>query len=132
MHSKGHSGYNNPEAERSTFPRREELEWPIARTQYTDYHLTADGSLETLRLKTTKVMEYDPLQGSIRFRTSPADKEIEVTGHPVARSSVSMASKDGSAPSEIDLFATLRHDDTEGEQIFYTGAVGDPVPVVRG
>lgn len=35
-------------------------------------------------------------------------------------------------PSEIDLFVTLRHLDAQGEEIFYTGTVGDPVPVTKG
>ena len=129
---KGNPGYNKPEAERATYPRREEWEWPIARTQYTDYHLVAGGTLHSQRPETASTVEYDPLHGSVRFRTPAAEHEIEVTGHPVARLSVSMSERDGSKPSEIDLFVTLRHYDSEGKEIFYTGAVGDPVPVVRG
>ncbi|KAJ5223386.1 hypothetical protein N7468_007928 [Penicillium chermesinum] len=41
---KGNVGYNDPKAE-ATFLRRQENEWPIARTQYTDLHLNPDQSL---------------------------------------------------------------------------------------
>ena len=37
-----------------------------------------------------------------------------------------------SEPKEIDLFVTLRHLDEAGEEICYTGSLGDPVPVVKG
>ena len=128
----GNPGYNKPEAERATFPRRDEWEWPIARTDYTDHHLNANGALQLQRPEIAGTIDYNPLHGSVRFRTPVATHKIEVTGHPVTRLSVSMSGKDGSKPSEIDLFVTLRHYDDEGKEIFYTGAVGDPVPVVRG
>jgi predicted acyl esterase len=35
-------------------------------------------------------------------------------------------------PSDIDLFVTLRKLDRTGKEIFYTGTMGDPVPVVKG
>ena len=43
---KGNPGVNNAEAERAAFPRRQEHEWPIARTKYTRYNLCLNGSLD--------------------------------------------------------------------------------------
>lgn len=40
----GDVGFNDAEAEK-TYPRRTEMEWPIARTQYTPYYLTSDNEL---------------------------------------------------------------------------------------
>ena len=38
-------GVNNAEAERRQFEQREEFEWPIARTKYTDFHLNVSRQL---------------------------------------------------------------------------------------
>jgi predicted acyl esterase len=32
----------------------------------------------------------------------------------------------------MDVFVTLRHYDAAGQQVFYTGTAGDPVPVCKG
>lgn len=54
--------------------------------------------------------------GSLKFYTTPFLDEAEVTGHPSARLSVSLSRRDGSAPSDIDLFLTLRHIDSNGQE----------------
>jgi hypothetical protein len=38
----------------------------------------------------------------------------------------------GGAPGDIDLFVTVRKLDTDGKEIFFTGTMGDPVPVTKG
>ena len=129
---RGNPGHSNPEAERTTFPRRDEWEWPIARTQNTDYHLAVDGTLLPEKPNDSGVMTWEAPGGSVRFVTKPVEHEVEITGHPTARVSVALNSRDGSSPAEIDLFLTLRHYDTSKQEIFYTGAAGDAVPVVRG
>jgi predicted acyl esterase len=131
---RGNPGINNPEAERRTFPRRVEQEWPLARTQYTDYHLHPGGSLDLYKPSSETVVKWEALDSgsSARFKTKPAEKEIEITGHPWARLSVAASSLKGSTPSEIDLFLTLRHYDVSNQEIFYTGGTGEAVPVVRG
>jgi predicted acyl esterase len=35
-------------------------------------------------------------------------------------------------PSDIDLFLTLRYISPSGEEVFYTGTAGDPVPLTKG
>jgi hypothetical protein len=42
---KGSPPYNNAEAEREAFPRRQEQEWPPVRTIYRKCHLTSDLKL---------------------------------------------------------------------------------------
>lgn len=129
---RGNPGYSDPEAERTTFPRRMEQEWPLARTQYTNYHLHPDGSLRVDKRAENTSVKWEAPKGDVRFKTQPAEHEIEITGHPTARLSVAARSLNGSVPSEIDLFLTLRHYDASNQEIFYTGGQGDPVPVVRG
>lgn len=133
---RGNPGFSNPEAERRMFPRRTEQEWPLARTKYTDYHLHSDGTLGPDKPSKEAVTKWEALTSgsSVRFKTTPAEEEIEITGHPWARLSVgaSPLNKSSTQPSEIDLFLTLRHYDAANQEIFYTGAAGDAVPVVRG
>ncbi|CRG82904.1 Periodic tryptophan protein 2 homolog [Talaromyces islandicus] len=116
---RGNVGYNNAEAERQ-YEHRFEEEWPISRTQYTKYYLTSSHGL--------------PAQTENITRESTISRERKITGHIVVHLNVSVTALDGSqsTPAEIDLFITLRHLDALGQEIFYTGTVGDPVPVTKG
>ena len=46
--------------------------------------------------------------------------------------SATRKSPDAVPPSDIDLFITLRKINAKGEEVFYTGTMGDPVPIVKG
>ena len=137
---KGNPGYNDAAAEVAVFPRRTENGWPIARTQYTRFYLTPDNGLQTdVSSPSEKVVSYkapgnvdDPQ--FVTFTTAPFEKETEITGHIVAHLNVSCSAIAAGAnpPSDIDLFVSLRHFDDQGKEIFYTGTMGDPVPVVKG
>ncbi|KAK5721941.1 hypothetical protein LTR15_006535 [Elasticomyces elasticus] len=136
---KGNPGFNKAEAEVATFPRRTENEWPIARTQYTKFYLTAENEIRTeMPGPSDTVLSYEALgKGDdpqlVQFTTPPVETETEITGHIVAHLNVSCAGVSGAkSPSDIDLFVTLRHFDPEGQEIFYTGTMGDPIPVVKG
>jgi predicted acyl esterase len=54
----GNPGFNNAEKEKA-FPRRTEQEWPIARTQYTNYYLTTNGGLSTSKSKADGLVTYE-------------------------------------------------------------------------
>lgn len=138
---KGDVGYNNAEAEK-TFPRRTENEWPIARTEYTRYYLTSNQELTSIdprsALHHPVKLSYHAL-GNIenpqflQFTTQPFATETEITGHIVAHLNVSMSALPGlSTPRDIDLFLTLRHISPQGNEVFYTGTAGDPVPLCKG
>ena len=129
---RGNPGYNDPVMERKTFPRRMENEWPIARTRYTDYHLLPDMTMSQNKKDEKGLIKWKVPEDGVRFRTKPSEQEVEITGHSMARLSVALEPREGSSPSEMDLFVTHRHYDTSRTEIFYTGAVGDPYPVVRG
>ncbi|KAL1905422.1 hypothetical protein Sste5344_008781 [Sporothrix stenoceras] len=137
---KGDVGYNNTEAEK-VYQRRSELEWPIARTEYTKFHLLPSFQLHNGQLESplplTK-LTYEAL-GSMKnpsffqFTTPPFQQEIEITGHITAHLNVSMsADPTGPTPKDIDLFLTLRYISPAGNEVFYTGSAGDPVPLCKG
>ncbi|AEO60429.1 hypothetical protein MYCTH_2309629 [Thermothelomyces thermophilus ATCC 42464] len=138
---KGNVGFNNPEAEKA-YQRREENEWPIARTRYTRYHLTPDltmhadpaGTMPKRNKLTYHALGTIENPHFLQFVTPPFERETEITGHVVAHLNVS-ASPDPSCPtvpSDIDLFLTLRHLGADGNGILYTGTAGDPVPLTKG
>ncbi|KAK7557671.1 Alpha/Beta hydrolase protein [Phyllosticta citricarpa] len=137
---KGDVGFNDAAAER-TFARRTENEWPIARTQWTKFYLTPDEGLTPeapASPQPYKKLSY-PALGSlakpsfISFTTAPFTAETEITGNVVAHLNVSMtADPTGPTPTDIDLFLTLRHISPAGNEVFYTGTAGDPVPLTKG
>ncbi|KAJ0419695.1 Alpha/Beta hydrolase protein [Aspergillus carlsbadensis] len=122
------------------FARRAENEWPLARTQYTKYFLSPELTFEPQNpaVSVHKRLSYPTLtvpedNSFIRFTTPPFTEETEVTGHIVARVNVSATPKlGGGVPKDIDVFLTLRHWDADGNEVFYTGSIGDPVPVSKG
>ncbi|KAH6684670.1 putative hydrolase, CocE/NonD family [Halenospora varia] len=137
---KGDVGHNNAEGEK-TYQRRPENEWPIKRTQYTNFKLTPQGGLtpdsplvqrqSKLAYKALGTLEDSQL---LCFETAPFEAETEITGHVVAHLNVSVAPHPNSPtlPSDIDLFVTLRHISPDGKEIHYTGTAGDPVPLTKG
>lgn len=136
---KGDVGYNNPSGER-VFGRREENEWPIARTQYTNFHLSPDGTLLNQKTHTdATTISYKALGTLespyyVQFQTKPFASETEITGHIVAHLNVSIENNIRPLPTQqdIDLFLTLRHISSSGKEIFYTGSSGDNVPITKG
>lgn len=136
---KGNQGFNNPVAEVAAFSRRKENECPIARTQYTRFYLTTNNKLETkIPSPSEEIVSYKALGNVdhpqlVQFTTSPFEAETEITGHIMAHLGVSRSGIPGqNSPSDMDIFVTLRHFDVQGKEIFYTGSMGDPVPVVKG
>jgi predicted acyl esterase len=136
---KGNVGFNDAEKEK-VYERRTENEWPIARTQYTKYFLTPSQTLETatpsierpqkLSYKALGTLENPEL---LQFTTSAFEQETEITGHIVAHLNVSLSPHAaGPTPSEIDLFLTLRYISPAGEEVYYTGTAGDPIPLAKG
>lgn len=137
---KGNVGYNDAEAE-TQYQTRSEEAWPLPRTRYVKHYLTPSNGLTEAPLKVkeeSRVSYRAP--GSLKepevanFTSEPFAHESEYTGHIVVRLNVSVSALPGAStvPSELDLFITVRHLDTEGKEIFYTGTIGDPVPVTKG
>ncbi|OQO01542.1 hypothetical protein B0A48_12577 [Cryoendolithus antarcticus] len=135
---KGNPGFNDAPKELELFKRRTENEWPIARTKYTKFYLTQDNGLSTSEPSASdKLVTYKALgkldnPQLVQFTTASFEEETEITGHIVAHLNVSATSTDSKPPSDIDVFVTLRHLDSAGKEIFYTGTAGDPIPLCKG
>ncbi|KAF7891126.1 uncharacterized protein EAF02_001451 [Botrytis sinoallii] len=136
---KGDVGYNNAEAE-TKHERREETGWPLAGTQYTKFYLTPGKTLSRdPSTSSADKVSYDALgtlknPKLVQFTNAPFEQETEITGHITAHLNVSLSpSPSATAPEkDIDIFLTLRHISPSGEEIFYTGTAGDPVPLTKG
>ena len=135
---KGNVDFNNTAAEMQ-FQRRVETEWPLARTQYTKFYLSPNNLLQTEPPQSglTK-LDYRALgtldnPHTVQFATPEFEQETEITGHITAHLNVSVTpDKGGPLPNDIDLFLTLRYISPSGEEVYYTGTAGDPVPLTKG
>jgi len=137
---KGDVGFNNPEAEKK-YVRREESAWPIQRTQYLKYHLTPEQGLSKIvpSANGPAVISYEAFGSlenpkAVQFTSPPFEEDTEITGHVVAHLNVSVTPDTLSISPEkdIDVFVTLRYLSPSGEEVFYTGTAGDPVPLAKG
>ncbi|KAG8626209.1 hypothetical protein KVT40_006610 [Elsinoe batatas] len=119
----GDCGVDDPERELG-FPSRSEVDWPLPNTRYTRFHLSANNTLTTDETTAEDgVKAYDALNSEPIQWTYRATERLEIIGHIVAS---------GKAPSDVDLFVTLRKLDSDGKEIHFTGTMGDPVPIVKG
>ncbi|TIA12717.1 alpha/beta-hydrolase [Aureobasidium pullulans] len=122
------------------FQFRSEGEWPLARTVYTKYYLTPDLAFtpDEPSCSFHKRLSYPALtvpddNSYIRFITGAYETDVEITGHIVAHVNVSVTPElTGGTPKDIDIFVTIRHWGADGSEVFYTGSIGDPVPVSKG
>src|SRR5262245_36135118 len=109
------------------FVQREENEWPLARTQWTRYHLNpATGELTTEVPSGVMTLTYATTGDGLMFSTPPLDHEIEITGPVAAKLAVS------SATTDADLFLVLRVFDPEDHEVVFIGSNDPRVPVGLG
>jgi uncharacterized protein len=131
---------------------RTENEWPLARTRWTKLYLQTAGD-DTGRLvaeapKQGSAVAYNAsgmtragvasaswtstaLAGSlpqmgVAFETAPLEEDTEVTG-PVA-----LVLWVASSTEDMDIFATIRNLDRDGNDVWEKGQQGQPVPVAKG
>lgn len=136
---KGNVGFNNAAAEK-VYERREELAWPLEGTQYTKFYLTPEMNLSTsVQATSSSTISYEALgclqaPKLVQFTSAPFEADTEITGHITAHLNVSMTPDSASTASEkdIDIFLTLRYISPFGNEVYYTGTAGDPVPLAKG
>ena len=108
------------------FEIRHENEWPLARTQWTRFHLDPEGMrLTTEAPKSAKPLTYDPMGDGVTF-SMLAERETEITGPSALKAWVS------SATSDADLFVVLRIFDPAGKEVLFYGALDPKTPVGQG
>ena len=110
-----------------TFVLRAENEWPLARTQWTEYFLQPDGlGLGTQTPAGETTLSYETTGDGLTFRTPPLTKPLEITGPVAAKLWVS------SETTDADLFLVLRVFDPAGKEVVFIGSNDPRVPVGLG
>jgi predicted acyl esterase len=109
------------------FVRRNENEWPLARTEWVKYALNAaDMSLGENGAVSSAHARYDALGEGVTFRSAPFAEDTEFTGPIAAKLFVS------SSTTDMDLFLTLRAFDPNGTEVTFKGANDPEAPVSQG
>ena len=107
--------------------RRNENEWPLARTQWTRYYLDAGAAtLSTDKPSSDGEAEYEALGSGVTLRSAPFAADTEFTGPVAARLFVS------SSTADMDLFLTVRVFDPQGGEVTFIGANDPQAPVSQG
>jgi predicted acyl esterase len=109
------------------FTQRAENEWPLARTQWTRFHLApGDRSLRREVPKEVTTLAYETMGEGLTFLTPPLSDEMEITGPVAAKLFVS------SDTSDADIFLVLRVFDPRGKEVVFVGANDPRTPVGLG
>jgi len=112
------------------FVWRYEYEWPLARTQWTEYYLNAaDRSLAPSTSGKADVhfsAEPEAENRGVLFSTEPFKETVEITGPVKLRLWVS------SSIDDADLFAILYHMDEHDKEITYMGSIGQEIAAAYG
>jgi predicted acyl esterase len=110
-----------------------ENEWPLARTEWTEWHLdAAAGGLATTRPAATSTITYDADPASSRthasFTTDAFERDTEITGPVKLRVWVSSSSDDA------DVFAIVRKLGRDGREVTFPGPMpgGSQIAVAYG
>jgi hypothetical protein len=108
------------------FVRRDEHEWPLARTQWTRFYLDPAGRTLSPRpvAQATKV-EYEALGDGLTFSMT-VDRETEITGPMAAKLFVSSSTRDA------DLFLIVRLFDPQGKEVTFMGSTDPNTPIANG
>ncbi|WP_326537558.1 CocE/NonD family hydrolase [Pseudorhodoferax sp.] len=108
------------------FTIRDEQEWPLARTQWTRYHLDPNTRTMGRSPCTGTSIAYDPMGDGLLFKLPPSAQELEITGPVAARLVVS------SLTADADLFLALRLFDPDGKEVLFIGSNDPRVPIALG
>lgn len=109
------------------FVERTEADWPIPRTDWTEYHLDAQ-ELELSREPQSESasVTYEALGNGVTFLSSPLAASIEITGPIGATLSVSSETEDA------DLFVVVRVFHPDMEEVVFQGALDPHTPIAQG
>lgn len=109
-----------------TFVFREEHEWPLARTEWTELYLDAsDLTLRSDPPTTDAHVTYQAMGEGVSF-TTVLSETTEITGPASASLRISSETEDA------DLFLVLQVFDPLGKEVAFTGAVQTHAPVTHG
>lgn len=105
-----------------SFVERAENEWPLARTNWTEFYPNADGSL-SLTPGADGQLEFAALGEGVSFFTAPLETPLEITGPAAAKLLIS------SSTTDADIFIVLRVLAPDGSDVSFVSAQ-DPRGVI--
>jgi predicted acyl esterase len=109
------------------FVERNEDEWPIARTQWTQLYLNAaDCSLSREPAAAPASVTFDAPGDGVTFVSAPLDAATEITGPLAAKLFVS------SSTTDADLFLVFRVFTPDLREVVFMGAIDPHTPVAQG
>jgi uncharacterized protein len=109
------------------FVLRHEEAWPIPRTQWTKFHLAADGhALSAAVPKQDARVSFDALGDGVSFVTEPLTQETEITGPVAVKLNVSSSTEDA------DIFVVLRVFSPDIKEMVFQGALDPHTPIGQG
>ena len=108
------------------FVLRHENEWPLARTQWTRFHLGMDGLSLSRHPSNEGFVTYPASGEGVTFSMPPLQREMEITGPSALKLFVSSSTVDA------DIFAVLRVFDPEGREVSFQGALDPKTPIGQG
>ncbi|HUF81387.1 MAG TPA: CocE/NonD family hydrolase, partial [Burkholderiales bacterium] len=107
--------------------RRNESEWPLARTQWTPMWLdAAKPALSSEAPAEQAHVSFEALGDGVNFWSVPFEEDTEFTGPVAAKLYVS------SSTADMDIFLTLRCFDPSGGEVTFVGANDPKAPVSQG
>ncbi len=109
------------------FELRAENEWPLARTNWTKYHLdVADQALSPEPSAQPSQTTYEPFGPGVTLMSPAFEEATEITGPVAAKLFMSSASEDA------DLFLVLGLYDPDGVEVLFEGATEPKHPLSQG
>nr|WP_216821342.1 CocE/NonD family hydrolase [Marinobacterium profundum] len=109
------------------FVQRGEHAWPLERTQWTRFHLQANGArLQAEQVDTDAYLEYDAMGAGVTFTSPALENDTEITGPLAAKLFIS------SSTTDADLFLVVRVFDPNGDEVVFRGAMDVHTPVAQG
>jgi len=109
------------------FVERAENEWPLARTQWTKFHLHPEGlALGTDPSAAESAITYGGLSQGVTFLAPPFERETEITGPIAAKLFVSSETEDA------DLFLIVRVFSPDMKEVTFNGAIDPHTPIAQG
>ncbi len=109
------------------FVERHEQEWPLARTQWTKFHLNPeDHSLNSDPARASAEIAYDAPGEGVTFIAPPFATAIEITGPLAAKLFVS------SSTTDADFFVVFRVFTPDLREVVFMGAIDPHTPIAQG
>lgn len=108
------------------FTPRFENEWPLARTQWTKFHLDPHSFLLSPGSASTAQVSFEAMGDGVTFLTAPLKEPMEITGPAAAKLVVS------SSTIDADLFVVLRVFAPDMKEVVFEGAVDPHTPIGQG